>query len=71
MDQPYITIDRRKAGLERPVSFCAIDDLSVLPVSERYSITMVTSGSCIILINGERLSIEAPSTLCLSPYYDF
>lgn len=71
MEQIYITIDRRKSGLERLVSFKAEDDLTGLPVAERYSITLITSGSCTVLMNGKHCPVEAPASLCLSPEASF
>ncbi|OPH54996.1 AraC family transcriptional regulator [Paenibacillus ferrarius] len=58
-------IDRHKDRMVK-IEFVAVEDFSVLPYPERYTLTYITSGSINGLLNERPISISAPGVLCLA-----
>lgn len=51
-----------------PIEFEAHETLENLPLDERVSIVLITSGQISLFLNEQKISLTAPSVILLSPY---
>jgi len=58
-------VDRYKERIVN-IEFVPVEDFSILPYPQRFTLILITSGSIKGIVNGRPISISAPGILCLA-----